>query len=142
MANEDTQVVERPADTGVVIDPPAPPEPASRDAIRAAILNAGHEDDIVSVYGMQVAVRTPCLEDLLQYRESQNDDFAMARAIANNVYMPGTDDRVFTEGDVEALMQAKFTPDMRRLNQAVMKVLGATETLEKKVGDDTKSPAK
>jgi hypothetical protein len=131
----DTDTIDAPPVSGT----PVMPEISPRDSIRAAILNASAEDELVSIYGQTVAVRTPALEDLLQYRDAQNDDYSMARAIANNVYMPGTDERVFTDADVEVLMKAKFTPDMKRLNKAIMKALGADEALDKKIEDNTKS---
>lgn len=111
----------------------------SRDDIRAEILNSKGEVRLVPFGKVQVEIRTPDLEDLLQYRNMEDDDLAMARAIINNVYVPGTDERVFDNTDAEVLMKAKFTKDMKALNKAIMEVLGADDLLVKAVEDDTKS---
>ena len=118
----------------------AGPKKFSRDDIRTAILNSPGEDELVEAFGVQIEVRTPCLEDLLQYRDAQEDDYAMARAIINNCYVPGTaDERVFDDTDTEVLMKTKFSKDMKKLNQAVMRALGADDTLLKQIEDNTKS---
>lgn len=111
-----------------------------RDAIREAVLNDEAASEIVSYSGFDIEIKYPSLADLLMYRDAQNDDNIMARAIINNCYVPGTDTRVFEDADVELLMQKKFTPDMRRLNKAINKILGGDEELVQEVKDGTKSP--
>jgi hypothetical protein len=113
----------------------------SRDDIRNAILDLGSkgESEVIHVFGVDVEIRTPSLEDLLQYRDAEKDDTIMARAIANNCYVPGTEERVFEDADLPSIMKLKFTKDMRRLNKAVTDVLGGDEVIAKAVEDDTKS---
>lgn len=111
----------------------------SKDEIRFAILSAPTEDEVLSVFGVQVEVRSPALEDLMQYRNASTDDSILARAIVNNVYVPGTGERVFTEADIPELMKTRFSPDMRKLNKAVQRVLGGDEEILQEVDSQTKS---
>lgn len=115
------------------------PKTFSRDDIRTAILDAKGESEKLEVFGVQVEVRSPALEDLLKYRDTQGDDTIMARAIANNVYVPDTDQLVFDEADIPGLMKAKFTTDMKTLNAAVTRVLGGDEQIQLAVDSQTKS---
>lgn len=113
----------------------------SRDDIRTAILDSKGESELIPFGKVMVEVRTPALEDLLQYRNAEGDDTIMARAIVNNCWVPGTEDRVFEEADIAAIMKLKFNADMRRLNKAVTEVLAGDDTIQKKV-EDTSFPNK
>ena len=117
----------------------SPARKFSRDQIREAILNAPDESEVIDVFGVQVEIRAPDLEGLLQYRDAEKDDFALARAITGNCYVPGTQELVFEPADVEALMKVKYSKDMQRLTKTINRVLGA-EGLDKEVNDHTKSP--
>lgn len=135
MAKEETNT-ETSSESAAIEDTP---KVFSRDDIRTAILDAKGESEIISVNGVKVEVRSPMLEDLLKYRDSQGDDSIMARAIANNVYVPETDQLVFDEADIPGLMKAKFTGDMKTLNAAVTRVLGGDEQIQLAVDSQTKS---
>lgn len=132
---DNTQVTEVPnAEPGVNT-----PQRPSRLRIREAVLNSQVANEIVEAFGERIEIRYPSLQDLLQYRDAQNDDFIMARAIINNCYDPESGERIFEDADAEVLMQQKFTPDMRKLNASINKILGGDETIVKSVEDNTKS---
>ena len=126
----------------VPVEAPAPvedkPQTFTRDQIRSAVLDAPDEPEIVDYRGVKIEVRCPALEDLLQYRNAQDDDTIMARAIVNNCYVPGSNEKVFEEADIPSLMKAKFSKDMRRLNAAVTRVLGGDEEIQQAVDNTTK----
>lgn len=111
----------------------------SRQRIREAILNSKPEQEIVEAFGERIEIRYPTLEGLLQYRDAQNDDRLMARAIVNNCYDPVSGERIFEEADIDMLMGLTFSADMRKLNAAINRVLGGDETLVSQVEDDSKS---
>ena len=111
----------------------------SRDQIRSAILNAPGDTETIDVFGIQVEIRSPKLEELLQYRGAEEDKAIMARAIVNNVYVPGSEQRVFDDADIPELMKTQFSKDMRKLSTAVTRVLGGDEQLLAAVDNDTKS---
>jgi hypothetical protein len=110
----------------------------SRDQIRGAILSAPSEDEVIEVFGVKVEIRAPALEDLLQYRNAGEDDFIMARGIVNNVYVPGTGERVFDDADIQGLMKSRFSKDMRKLSKVVTRVLGGDEEINNAVDNGTK----
>jgi hypothetical protein len=112
-----------------------------RDSIRESVLNSEAESEIVHAFGHDIEIKYPSLQDLLAYRNADQDDSIMGRAIVNNCYVPGTDQRVFEVADVDVLMTKKFTPDMRKLNAAINRILGGDEALQKEVEDNTKSPS-
>jgi hypothetical protein len=109
-----------------------------RDKIRGAILSAPTSDEILEVFGVEVEIKAPDLEGLLQYRDAQNDDNIMARSIVNNVFIPGTNEQVFSEADIPELMKTKFSPDMKKLTKAINRVLGGDDEVLKAVDDNTK----
>lgn len=117
----------------------ATPTANMRDAIRTAILDSKGTVEVIEVFGVKVEIRTPSLEDLLQYRNATEDSNIMARAIVNNCWVPGTDDHVFDEADIPQIMKLKFSPDMKKLNATINKILGGDEEIQKKVEDNTKS---
>lgn len=122
------------------VQAPAPQAPANpRDAIRAAVMNSSSDDEIVTAFGVQIAVRPPELRELVQYQDFAQDEHMIARAIVNNCYVPGTNEKVFEETDVEVLSSQRFSTDMRKLNQVINKVLGGNESLGREIEDDTKS---
>lgn len=111
----------------------------TRDQIRTAILNSEGENQILDVFGVQIELRSPSLEDLLQYRDASTDDTIMGRTIANNCWVPGTNERVFDDADVDSLMQLKFSGDMRKLTRAINNMLGDDAAVQKGVDSDYKS---
>lgn len=139
MAGSQTNIKEPETDTSTTTGEPSQATAFSRDQIRSAILSAPAESEILSVFGVQVEIRAPALEDLMQYRDSANDDFVMARAIVNNTYVPKSDERVFDNADIPELMKAKFTKDMRTLNAAITRVLGGDDKILEDVDNQTKS---
>ena len=121
------------------VDAVAEKKEFSRDQIRSAILSAPGDDELLDVFGVQVEIRSPNLEDLLQYRGAEADEAIMARAIVNNVYVPGSEQRVFDDADIPELMKTRFSKDMRKLSTAVTRVLGGDEQMLAAVDNDTKS---
>lgn len=139
MAGNQTNTKEVEAKAPVETSESSQPTTFTRDQIRSAILSAPSEDEILNVFGVQVEIRAPALEDLMQYRDSANDDFVMARAIVNNTYVPKSDERVFDNADIPELMKAKFSKDMRTLNAAITRVLGGDDKILEAVDTETKS---
>ena len=125
-------------DNTTVTEAPEVPKITGRLAIRDKILSSEAESEFVDAFGVRIEIRYPSLEDLLQYRDAQNDDNIMARAIINNCYDPDSGERIFEDTDVEVIMKKKFTPDMRRLNTAINKILGGDEEVLKNIEDEKK----
>ena len=52
-------------------------------------------------------------------RESDSDHSIVIWLIINYTFVPGTDDRVFEEGDRDALLNLPYGADMNRMNKAL-----------------------
>lgn len=114
--------------------------PKGRLAIREAILSAKPKDEYVEAFGVKIAVRPPALTELMQYREWQQDEYLLVRAMINHCYDPDSGEKIFEETDLEVLGAKTFGPDMKKLNGAIQKMLGDDAAIVSKVEDDTKSP--
>lgn len=110
-----------------------------RDRIRNAVLDSSADDILVEVFGTRIAIRPPEMKELIQYRDWQDDEYLMARAIINNCYVPDSNDKVFEEADLEVLGTLRFSADMKKLTAAINKVLGDDSALTKAIEDNTKS---
>ena len=111
-----------------------------RDKIRTAVLDSKAEGEVVLVFGVQIEVRPPILGELMQYRDFQNDDTLLARAIVKNCYVPGTLEREFDDTDIEVINGRQFSSDLKRLNKAIQNALGDDSSIVAAIEDDTKSP--
>lgn len=118
---------------------PSPSPTFNRDLIRSAVLNAPGGVELVNAFGVEIELRAPDLKGLMAYRGAQNDENVMARSIINVSYVPGTNDKVFEDADLEVLNAAKMSPDMKKLITAVNRVLGGDEDLPKLVEEEKKS---
>lgn len=116
------------------------PKPFDRNAIREAVLTAKEEEHLVECFGTTIAIRPPSLTGMMAYKDFQQDEYMLARAILDNCYVPGSREKVFEETDLEVIGSKEYGTDMKKLNNAIQKVLGDEETIAKKVEDNTKSP--
>jgi hypothetical protein len=124
---------------------PVPEQPApkkfNRDAIRSAVLDSKSDDEVVTVFGVRIEIRAPDLEGIQEFRGMEEDNRAIAKGLIALCYVPETDEKVFDEADVEALMKQKFSPDMKKLVNTINRVLGGEEALKKAVDEETFRPA-
>lgn len=110
----------------------------TRDDIRTAILDSKGESRFVDFRGVQVELRAPELETLLQYRQGDNE-IALIKALVENTWVPGTEERVFDDTDIPAIMKLKLTTDMKRMIKAIAEIMGDDESMNKAIEDNTKS---
>lgn len=124
-------------------------ETFSRDDIRSAILDQVPEFKVIPFGKVKVECRQPSLAELLAFRSPaagedgeapKQDKNFFAKLLIPNVFVPGTDEHVFEEADAEAIMELKFTKDMKRLIDTINAMMG-DDTVQSKIEDNTKSPA-
>lgn len=94
-----------------------------RDELRAKIF-AAHERkfEIVKFMGAEIELRQPKLGDIISAREEENRQAAVIKTLVTYAYVPGTDERVFEEGDADALMELPFGQDFLNVNTAIEKL--------------------
>jgi hypothetical protein len=109
----------------------------NRDNIRAAIFgseNAKIKSKIVTFFGADVELRQSTIGSL-DARTSGDEKYTIVGAIIENAYVPGTDEKVFDEGDRDMLTALPFGADIQRLTKA-MNELSETDFLDTKHDSD------
>lgn len=75
----------------------------------------------ITFFGVDVELRQPSTGRVLELRSLNAEDpkRAAMEMIINYTYVPGTDELMFEEADIEALLSMPFGEDMARMNRAI-----------------------
>ena len=95
--------------------------PALKAAIRAAILateNTKAASQTIKFFGAELEFRHPTAGDLIAMA-TRAGDLNLVTFLIDYAYVPGTDEKVFTPEDADALKQLPFTAEMK----AVVKLI-------------------
>lgn len=119
---------------------PSAEKPKTRDEIRAKIFSAKPKFELVEdFYGTDIELRQPDLETALQARNAEENEHVFTMLL-DYAYVPGTNEKVFEEADVEAIRALPFGPEMANLLGKVNKLLGIDgEAIAEMLKDATKS---
>jgi len=95
-----------------------------RDSIRALILdskNAAPSSRLITFLGAEIEVRQPTLDGITKMTEmKENQGLSDATAmLIFYAFVPGTNERVFEEGDIEFLKNLPFSHDVATFITAV-----------------------
>lgn len=93
-----------------------------RDEIRAAILasdNLKRKTVPLKFFGAEIELRQPTTGDIIRATEGGTNRFTLVNVLLDYAYVPGTDEKVFEEGDVEHLKSLPYNEDMKSLTQAI-----------------------
>ena len=111
----------------------------TRDSLRQAILNKAETKSIkTTFFGEDVEMRQPSMRVVLSLQEQEDRSLAAAQMIVNYMYVPGTDERVFEEADVEILMSMPFGEDLARINNVIAQLTGVD--IEEAVKNSEETP--
>lgn len=118
----------------------APAAIASRDAIRAKIFSTKPKTELIeNFYGVTIELRQPSLEVALEVRNTEEKAY-LYQMLVDYAYIPGTQEKLFTEEDIAALKQLPFGDDMTTLMGAVNRLLGIdSAAVAEMLKDATKS---
>lgn len=112
-------------------EPSTNPSPMTREqllahkrAIRNQILNAKPERRAIRIFGVDVEIVQPPLEEIMRVREDVDPLKAATDMIIRYVYVPGTDEKVFDQADSSAILKLPFGSDMQRLQDALNELTG------------------
>ncbi len=98
-----------------------------RDQIRAKIFTT-HELAIrrVEFFGSDIELRQPTLNDVMTIQEAarttEDGEIPKSSIVAvllQYAFVPGTNEKVFEEGDADAIMDLPFGADMTRITSAL-----------------------
>jgi hypothetical protein len=143
---ETTEVQDTKIDTQTAAETvqPAPTaavrEPVTREMARAKIFSARPKFEVLEdFFGVDLELRQPSLEVALQARNTEETEYVYSMLL-DYAFLPGTNEKVFEEEDIDNLRQLPFGEEMTRLMTAVNKLLGINpEDVEAMLKDATKS---
>lgn len=97
----------------------------SRDEYRKNLLKSRPGKTIqITFFGMVVELRQPPLGVVLDYREQDDLKTRSADMLVKYCYVPGTDERIFEEGDKEGILALPYGEDMMRIQTAITELTG------------------
>lgn len=109
-------------------DEPTVVVPLTRDDIRSKIFgNQEFKREHVTFFGQKLELRQTTLKAILDVKED-GIQAAVIRTLVNQAYIPGTDTKVFEDGDAEALLNMPFGPDFAEVSNALEKLTNVNFT--------------
>ncbi len=93
-----------------------------RDQIRAAAFNQSKASKIVMYAGQEIEVRQPEVGVAFAKNtagDERSGKTMVVQMLIDYCYVPGTDEKVFDDADMDALLALPFNGDWLRLNQAI-----------------------
>ena len=109
----------------------------ARDDIRKAILNSKPKTALVKVFGQEVEIRQARVGEVLEDNEEIDGKkvdraTAFAHLLVRFCYVPGTNDRVFEDTDVDALKSIPLGAELQELQSAINSLMGLDIGAERK----------
>lgn len=100
--------------------------PLTRDEIRAVLLGKTPKAKSVAieVYGVKLSLKQPRFGDIMTAREEPNPAKRAVELIIQYAYVPGSEDRVFEDTDMEMILRWPFGEDLVRLQNAIAELTG------------------
>ena len=98
----------------------------TRDQLRAALIGKKHKPERkrVTLFGVDIELQQPTLSSILEARGEQDERTRTADIFIRYAYVPGTDERVFEEGDREAILNWPFTQELIKVQNVIVELTG------------------
>jgi len=98
----------------------------TRDQLRAALIGKKHKPDseIVTLFGCEIELRQPSLDAILNSKEEDDERKRTTDVFLNYAYVPGTDEKVFEEGDREQILAWPFTEELYQVQIVIARLTG------------------
>jgi hypothetical protein len=94
--------------------------PPTRDDLRSRIFSAHSIRKLeVQFFGATVELRQPTLNDIISAQTSEERQSAVIDTLVRYAYVPGTEQRIFEDTDVESLKALPFGADFIRISNAL-----------------------
>src|SRR5712691_7039361 len=91
-----------------------------RDALRGKLLQTRQPlAKEITFFGEKIELRQMLLSDVMKAKDAPDDQNRLVRILIDYAFVPGTDEKVFEEGDVEALLAQPFGQDFVDLSNAL-----------------------
>lgn len=123
------------------VEPVAPAEvKMTRDEMRAKIFSAKARSKEIDFFGTRIELRQPTIGVILAQRRGELALDASQMMLMQYAFVPGTNDHVFEEADLDALDELPFGKDMQDLSMAVADLMGSdVKELKQQITDESKS---
>ena len=98
---------------------------SARDKIRGQIFTKKvFETKELKMFGATIEVRQPTLGMILSAQEEENRQLSVMKLLIGYCFVPGTDERIFEDADLDTVMGLPFDKDMEALNKVIMDMTG------------------
>lgn len=116
------------------------PPQLSSAALKSTIFSAQNKTfkkEVINFFGVQIEIRQSSIRNIIDQASEPDNAFEEKRHVTievllNNTFVPGTDDRVFEEADVDSLMSLPFGEDFSRVVDVYNRLSGVKVAEEKK----------
>ncbi len=105
-------------------------ERSLRDKIRAQVFSSDvFKRETVEAFGSTMEIRQTTLGRVLELQQKLEDDRkeAIALSFIEFCFVPGTDERIFEDGDIVLVLGLPFGDDFQTVQTAINKMMGVTE---------------
>lgn len=94
----------------------------NRDSIRSQLFNSASKkrrSKKINMFGTEVEVRQPSVGQVLELQNSKDQKNTLVRMLIEYCYVPGTNEKVFEEGDQDQIMSWPVDDWFQQFNDAV-----------------------
>ncbi len=120
-------------------------EQTVRDKIRSQVFSSDKfKREEVTAFGTKIEIRQATLGRVLELQEKLQKDRkgAIGLAFIEFCYVPGTDERLFDDGDLDLILGLPFGEDFQRVQDVINKLMGVREEDVKAAeGNSPETPA-
>jgi len=105
----------------------------TRDGVRSAIFNnprAKAQSERIDYYGVEVEVRQTTVGTAMGFANIEDQAEVALRMIIAYVFIAGTNEPVFEEGDIDALREMPMNEDFQRLMDAINRLVGVDSLIK------------
>ena len=98
----------------------------TRDQVRAQLIGKKHKpkSTLITLFGVEVELRQPTLAAILNAREEESEQKRTTDVFLNYAFVPGTDEKVFEEGDRDTILNWPFTEELVEVQIAIARLTG------------------
>lgn len=100
-----------------------------RDELRSAIFSSKSKERKrvpAKIGGMDIELVEPTVSDLLEKSNTEDNASALIQSIIKLAHVPGTNERVFEEGDAAALKTLPYNEELQHLVNQITVLMGGS----------------
>ena len=97
----------------------------TRDQLRSQIFSAAKPaSKTFTFFGAEIELRQPTMGVIMEAQKIEDRARAAALMVVRYAYVPGTEEKVFDEADVDTILSMPFGKDLRTLNETITELTG------------------